>query len=241
MLAALACACTQSFRVANYPTTVSLYEAGMEQFRLEKWENAVLALEQVTLQLPARDTLLPRAHFYLAQAHGRRNDHQLAAASYMRLFEGYPGDTLADDALMGAARAYERSWRGPSTDPEQAQRALDAYSLMPRIFPASSLLRDAADGEARMAEALASKDLNTGTYYFKRRAWPSALIYFRDAVEDYPGTPSAREARIMIVRAYQQMGWQEEIAMECRSLRADFPNAADIRELCGAVAADTAR
>jgi len=122
--AAMVAACGQAFRTADYPTPVSLYEAAMEQFRLEKWGNAVIGFEQVTLQLPARDTLLPRAHFHLAQAHTRQKDYQLAAASYMRLFESYPGDTLADDALMGAALSYERSWRGPEYDPEFAQKAV---------------------------------------------------------------------------------------------------------------------
>ena len=239
--AALVVACGQAFRTADYPTPVSLYEAAMEQFRLEKWGNAVIGFEQVTLQLPARDTLLPRAHYYLALSHVRQEDYQLAAASYLRLFESYPGDTLADDALMGAAASYERSWRGPEYDPEFAQKALDAYGLVHRVFPASPLVREAQEGEARMNNGLAQKDLRTGMHFFRRRAYHSALIYFRAAAADYPGTPTAREARMMIVRAYQVLGYREDIDEHCRALRTEFPDAADIRVLCGGVAADTAR
>lgn len=237
--AVLLAACSPSFRIADYPDPVSLYQAGMEQFRLGEWENAVAALEQATLQLPARDTLLPLAHYYLAEAHARRDDHQLAAASYLRVFEAWPGDTLADEALLGAARSYEESWRGPEFDPDFAQKALEAYELVQRVFPASPLVRESQAGEARMSEALASKELNTGNYYFRRNAFESAIIYYRAAATDYPGTPSAREARFMIIRAYQRRGWTDEVALECRSLKADFPDAADVRELCGVVAADT--
>ena len=60
--------CFRSFNVRQYSTSTSLYQAGMEKFRNEKWNDAITAFERLTLDLPARDTLLSRSHWYLGQA-----------------------------------------------------------------------------------------------------------------------------------------------------------------------------
>src|SRR5687768_4449637 len=81
----LAAACSPSFRVAQYPTNEALYAAALNQFQDRKWDNAVTAFERLTLQLPPRDTLLPRSHFYLGMAHKGRREELLAAQSFVRL------------------------------------------------------------------------------------------------------------------------------------------------------------
>src|SRR4030095_3315349 len=49
----------------------TLYGAGLREYQRRHWGNAVAAFEKLTTDLPARDTLLPRAYWYLANAHGR--------------------------------------------------------------------------------------------------------------------------------------------------------------------------
>ena len=120
--AAGACVCSRSsaacksFNLRQFPNNESLYAAGMQQLQQKKWDNAVQVFEKLTLELPARDTLLPSAHYHLAQAYSARGDHLLAAQSYSRLAESFATDTLADDALYCAgsrvpddvAQAYAR-------------------------------------------------------------------------------------------------------------------------------------
>ena len=55
------------------------------------WENETQA---------ARDTLLPRTYWYLAKSQQGRRDWLLAAQSFQRLVEGFPEDSLADDAQL---------------------------------------------------------------------------------------------------------------------------------------------
>ena len=49
----------QGFQVAKYTTNESLYRASLEQFQRGKWGNAIAGFEKLTLELPARDSLLP--------------------------------------------------------------------------------------------------------------------------------------------------------------------------------------
>ena len=99
-------ACHPDFQITQYPTNEALYRAATKEFGAGRWDNAVLAFEKLTTDLPARDTLLPRAHWFLARAHDERGEHILAATSYSRLVESFPDDTLSDDAALAAARAY---------------------------------------------------------------------------------------------------------------------------------------
>jgi outer membrane protein assembly factor BamD len=65
---ALATGCGRPLDLSQYPTPVSLFEAGMARYNDEKWNDAILAFERLTLDLPTRDSLLPLAHWHLAQS-----------------------------------------------------------------------------------------------------------------------------------------------------------------------------
>jgi hypothetical protein len=47
--------CFRAFNVRNYPTSISLFEAGLERYDAEKYTDAANAFERLTLDLPSRD------------------------------------------------------------------------------------------------------------------------------------------------------------------------------------------
>ena len=234
-------ACARGFQVRDYPTPVSLYSAGLAQFRLGKWDNAVTAFDQVTILLPPRDSLLPRAHYYLALTYEKQKHHLLAAASFKRVVDGFPDDSLADDALIGMGDAYSAAWRGPSFDKSDAEQALDAYVLLQRLFPASSLLKRAQAGEARINEGLAQKDYLNGVFYVKRNAFDSALLYFKAVVDQHTGTVTAHDALLQMVAINKRLHYVADAADACRTLRTTYAPAADIQKACAGIAADSGR
>ena len=62
----LAAACHPDFELTKFPTNETLYRAATEEFTRGRWDNAVSAFEKLTTDLPARDTLLPRSHWFLS-------------------------------------------------------------------------------------------------------------------------------------------------------------------------------
>jgi outer membrane assembly lipoprotein YfiO len=237
----IAGACSGGFKVRNYPTPVSLYQAAMIEFDKRKWDNAITALDQVTILLPPRDTLLPRAHLMLARAYVNDKSFLLAAATYKRLFEEFPDDTLADDALLGMADAEARAWRGPERDDQHAKLAYESYSLLPRLFPNSPLVKDAEAGELRMREGLAQTDVNRGNYYVRRHMWDSALIYYRDVLIMYPGTRASRDAMLRMVDVYKRLKYMDDVSDVCKELRSAYADDAVVTTACAGIRADTTR
>jgi outer membrane protein assembly factor BamD len=230
-------ACHPEYKVGSFKTNEALYRSATEEFQHGRWENAITAFEKLTTDLPARDTLLPRSHWYLARAHQERREWVLAGASFTRLVESFPDDTLSDDAALEAARSYRKLWRKPTLDPTYGESAEATYNTLIGLFPNSPLIPVAKKELADLEEMFAQKNYLSGMYYLRRKAHDSAIIYFKDVLAKYPNTPSARLAQLRLVDSYKAIRYKEDAADQCAELRRTFPDDAEVRSTCAGVAA----
>lgn len=232
--------CAAGFQAASYPSDEALFTAALAEYEAGEWGNAVVGFERLTLQLGARDTLLPRAHYYLGQAHRQRGEELLAAQSFVRLVEGFPSDTLADDALYDAALSYQRLWRKPELDTQYGDAALETYRTLLNAYPTSPRRADAERGIAELSEMFAQKDYRTAEQYLRIRAYDSAIIYLQDVRERFPETDTARKAGVRLVETYRRLNYREEAEETCNQLRTRHPADNEVRETCGAPPAGAA-
>ncbi len=88
---------------------------------------------------------LARKQFAVAELYDRRELYEAAALSYTTVFDRYPDTHWADDALLGAMRAYI-SFSEQSIEARQGERlqqAIDHYQRLLQVFPDSPLLKEA--------------------------------------------------------------------------------------------------
>jgi outer membrane protein assembly factor BamD len=242
LAASAASGCAPSFQPRRFRTAPDLYAASLREFERKKWDNALQGFDLLAQQLPARDTLLPRVYWYQAQAHSRKREHLLAAQAYDRLTSAFSDDSLADRALFETGLEYRKLWRKPALDTQYGETALQTFRALLERYPDSPYVQRAGQQIAELNEMFARKDYDTGLYYLRRKAYDSAVIYFKDVVRLYPGTPSARLAYLRMVDAYQAINYREDIAEVCTEARKFYPDDAAVRRACGAVpAVDTAR
>ncbi len=211
-----------------------LYRVAMQEFEDENWERAISALERLSRELPARDPQMPSVYYYLGEAHSAREEHLLAAQSFQRIMESFPNDTLADDGLLRAGQSYAEMWRRTSLDPAYGHTALTTFQTLLAIYPNADVRADAQREVQDLMERLAKKDYDTGVYYMGRGANISAMSYFQDVIERYPETAMARRARLRLVEAYQRENFNADAREQCETLRAEFPDDREVREVCGA-------
>ena len=210
-----------------------LYRAAMAEYEAERWQNAISAFERLTRELSPRDSLMARVYYMLGMSHTQREEHLLAAQSFQRIMETFPNDTLADDGLLQAGRAYGEMWRKPALDKEYGETALQTLQTLLAVYPNSDV-RDEAEQEVRtVMEQLARKDYENGVYYIRIGALESAIIFFEDVVERYPQTDMARLARLRMLEVYQRRGWAPEIREMCDVMRTTYPNDPEARDACG--------
>ncbi len=231
----LVAACHAEFQINKFPTHEELYRASVKEYNRHKWDNAIAGFDKLTLELPARDSLLPRSYWYLASAHEHSGEHLLAAQSFSRLVESFPDDSLAPSAALEAGRAYARLWRRPTLDPTYGETALATFGTLVSLYPSSPQADSGKRETANLEEMFAEKSYGTGMFYLRRRAFDSAIIYFKDVVAKWPTAPHARDARLRLVDAYKAIRYREDASDVCTQLRKQYPNDRDVRQTCAGV------
>jgi len=232
LLLVAAAACHPEFTPTKYKKHEDLYRAGLREFEKQKWDNAVAAFEKLTLELPARDTLLPRSYWYLATAHEKQGEHLLAAQSYSKLVESFPDDSLSDDAALAAARSYWKMWRKPSLDPTYGETSLATYNTLLGLYPTSPLIPVAQKELAELENWFAIKNYQAGLFYFRRKAFDSAILYFKDVLTRWPNSPTARDASLRLVEAYKSIRYREDASDLCTTLRKKYANDITVKQVC---------
>ena len=190
----------------------------MKEFQAGRWDNAVSAFEKLTTDLPARDTLLPRSHWYLGRAHQRRMSGCWRARASRTSSRASP-TTRWRTTPRSSQRARTRS-SGASrrSIPTYGESAETAYNTLIGLFPNSPLLETGKKELADLEEMFAQKNYLSGMYYLRRKAHDSAIIYFKDVVAKYPTTPSARMAQLRLVDAYKAIRYKDDAADQCAEL-----------------------
>jgi outer membrane protein assembly factor BamD len=226
-------ACHQPLDIKRYQgAPEKLYGASVEAFRRHRWDDAVAGFEKLTLDLPAHDSLLSRSYYYLGQAHQRKGEPLLAAQAFSRLADAFPDDSLAPASLFAAGAAYEKMWRRPDLDPTYGSSALNEFQTLLALYPTSPLKDRADKAVARLEEWFAEKDFRNGLHYYHRKAYDSAIIYFKDVIKNYPMVPAAREASLRLVDTYRAIHYADDAADVCNTLKIAYPEDPGVRERC---------
>ena len=226
-------ACKPPFDPKIFTSSDKLYQAAMAEYKARRFDNAAKAFEKLTLDLPARDPRLPLSFYYLAQSQTQNGEHLLAAATYNRLIDAFPQDTLVDDALFLSGRAYQHEWRKPQLDATYGNSAVSAYQSLLASYPDSPFATRARNELTRLDQWFAEKDYDTGYLYLKRKAFDSAIIYFKDVIRLHPNAPKTRDAYLRLLEAYRSIKYTEDARELCDAMRKGYPNDREVRKQCG--------
>ena len=226
-------ACKPPFDPKPITDPNKLYQVAMAEYKAGRYDNAAKAFEKLTLDLPARDPRLPPSYYYLAQSQTKNGEYLLAAGTYNRLIDAFPQDTLVDDAFYLSGRAYQHEWRRPQLDATYGKSAQTAYENLLATYPDSPYAARAKNELAKLDEWFAEKDYDTGYLYLKRKAYDSAIIYFKDVIRLHPNAKKTRDAYLRLLEAYRAIKYTEDARDLCEAMRKAYPHDREVREQCG--------
>jgi outer membrane protein assembly factor BamD len=233
LLLAAPLACKPPFNPKTFPSADKLYQAALAEYKARRYDNAAKAFEQLTLDLSARDPRLPLAYYYLAQSQSRNGEYLLAAGTYNRLIDAFPQDSLVDDAFYLSGLAYEHEWRQPQLDPTYGKNAQTAFESLVGSFPDSQYAPLAKKELDKLDEWFAKKDYDTGYLYLKRKAFDSAIIYFKDVIRLHPNARTTRDAYLRLHESYRAIRYVEDARELCDVMRKTYPNDREVSNTCG--------
>lgn len=235
-LAGLA-ACASRGPVYQGMSADSLLQVGLNKLEQRKWDDAAQALQQFTFQFPTH-ARYQEARFRIGDAYFGKKEFISAAAEYSRLSNDYPAGPYADDARFRVCESYARLSPKPQLDQQYTHAAIDHCQSLVAYYPQSPFVAEAQEITLRMQNKLAEKMFTAGEYYFKIRAYDSAVKYFDTTLKAYPQARVTPRVLYRLFEAYQELGYREEADTTRERLLSEFPTSEEARRLQGASVVD---
>jgi outer membrane protein assembly factor BamD len=91
-------------------------------------------------------------------------------------------------------------------DPKSTRESYEYYVTLVKKFPQSRYAQDAIQRMNYLRNQLATYEIHVADYYMQRSAYVAAVNRAKYVVQNYPRTPSAREALRILMDGYKQLG-----------------------------------
>jgi outer membrane protein assembly factor BamD len=210
----------------------SIWRQAEQAVRAGKWSDAEKLLNRAVLEFAPGDARVARAHFYLGEALFAQNRQLEAAREFRKASDETPNDPIAPEALLRLGDVYADLWRRPELDPTYGQTALSTYQELLNRYPQSNPAKRGQIRVAELNERFASKSYKAAMFYFRLKAYDSAILYLKDLVANYPKAVVVPEALVRLVQAYRALGYREDVQETCDYIRRFHPKAPKVGEVC---------
>jgi len=128
---------------------------------------------------------------------------------------------------------YEHEWRAPQLDATYGKSAQSAFEAIVSTYPDSPFAPRAQQELVKLDEWFAEKDYDTGYLYLKRKAYDSAIIYFKDVIRLHPHAKKTRDSYLRLLEAYRAIRYTEDARDLCNEMRKAYQGDREILEKCG--------
>jgi outer membrane protein assembly factor BamD len=109
--------------------------------------------------------------------------------------------------------------------PSTARKSFQAFKTVVDQFPKSAYAADSRRRMIYLRNRLADYEMQVARYYVERGAWVAAAQRSKQTIEQFDGAPAVREAMEILVRSYQQLGYQELAANAEKVYVENYPDA----------------
>jgi outer membrane assembly lipoprotein YfiO len=224
--------CSKTLDPQLYPSAESLFEASMEAYRAGDCGLARQGFQRLVFELPGQDERQASVRYYLGECMLQGNEPLEAARQFRRVADEYPRHTLAPDGLLRAGDAYAQLWDDAELDPTYGETALATYGELVGRYPTSAAAGRARLRIAGLNEMFAEKGYKSGVFYYRLKAFDSAIIYFRNVAADYPASAFAALSVVKLIETYDRIGYVEERDDMCVYLRQYYPGTEGVEDQC---------
>ena len=134
------------------------------------------------------------AQFKIGEAYKNQEFYEEAVLAYQKLIDDYPNSQLSEDAKYNVALCTYYVSRDPYYDQEFTDKAIEEYEELIKKTSDIGLQKEADETLNRLREKKAKSAFGTAKFYEKNKHYKSAIIYYKEVVENYGDTSIASEA-----------------------------------------------
>jgi len=233
-LATLMTACGHARRQQVATTPETELERALALIRHGDFRRAQVVLMRLNFEFAPGQPEAAAARYYLAECAFQTGDRVQAAHDFRKVADEFPASEYAPLALLRAGDSNLRLWRRAELDPTYGETALSIYQELAGRYPESDAAARARPHVRRLQNQFAEKSYKNGMFYLRRKAYDSAIIYFKDVIASYPEATLAPDALLRLVDSYRAIGYKDEVQETCAHLRRFYPQATGIVKSCPA-------
>ncbi len=212
--------------------TDSVWTAAERAFDRSDWGAAQKAFDRLGPLLAPSDPRFYRLHFFQGEILFALGNQLQAVREFRRVADEQPEGPLAPDALLRAGDAYADLWRRPELDPTYGETARNIYQEVVSRYEGTTAARRATLRLNALSEKFAEKEYRNALFYFRFKAYDSAILLLREVIATYPRAGIVPDALERLVRAYQILGYQEDVKETCAYIAQYHGDPAGPRRLC---------
>ncbi len=207
-----------------------LYRIGSEEFDRGHWGKAIEALQRFIFQDPGHQKA-DSAQFLIGASYFNQKQYLTAASEFLRLAQNRPAGALADDSRYKACESYFNLSPRPELDQEFTQEAIDQCRSVALLYPSSPFGAEAMERVNELIDKLAEKHYLNAEYYYKRKAYDSAIVYLEHLLQNYAGSEVEPEAMLKLYESYVKVGFVKEADDIRNRLIREYPDSRQAREV----------
>ena len=72
-------------------------------------------------------------------------------------------------------------------------------------------------------------------YYFRRKAYDSGILYFKDVLAKFANAPMARDAGLRLIEAYKAIRYKEDASELCAQMTLRYSNDRQVASICSGI------
>lgn len=202
--------------------------------RQGRYSKALTVFQQLTFEFGPGQPEAAEARYWLGECYFQTGDHTSAIQEFRRVADAHPDSPWAPLGLLRAGDANLRMWKRPELDPSYGEAAMAVYQELMGRYPGSEAAQRAGLHVRELSDRFAEKTYKTGMFYFKRRAYDSAIIYFKEIIANHPDAARVPDALLRLVDIYNAIFYVEELEETCAHLRRYYPTTPGLAERCPA-------
>jgi len=163
-------------------------------FRLPARDEGLEILRGIAEHAPG-SAIAEKALLRIGTYHFERSEFAESADAYDEYLQLFPKSARAPDAMLRAAQAMFASFKGVPYDETPLLEAEQRYKVIIDQYPAAARRAKAKQILRQIAVLRAERTYETARFYQRTKRPESAAFYFRQVVQEYPGSAWAVEAR----------------------------------------------
>ena len=164
-------------------------------------DNPAIEIFTKVIENSAYGPFAPKAQYKLGLVLKSIDRYYEAEEAFAKVVASYPESEWAEPAKFQLAVTRASVSKSPAYDQGATREAKQKFEEFVIEHPDAVLTPEAEKHIRVLSEREAESNYNAGLFYEKQKAWESALIYYRDVINDYPDSSWAAKAaqRVAIV------------------------------------------